>query len=82
MRKNEESHWNKLPYNASVHGYVCAASRADARRVIAEYTGREPSDSELRDYWSECWGRPMDGITPERGLWLQFRDRESPVRVV
>ncbi len=30
--------------------------------------------SEINVYWSKrCWGNPMDGITPERGLWMQDR---------
>lgn len=72
---------NRRP-NLSVKGYVAAYSRADARRVIEEYTGRNPGDTELRDYWQEgSWGNKMSGITPERGLWVSIEDG-APVRVI
>jgi hypothetical protein len=51
---------------------VCAYSRADAIRVIEAYCGRAPSVTELRDYFSPCWGNAMKGIKPERGLWLEW----------
>ena len=75
--------WKDVKFNGTVRGYVAAYSRADARRVIAEYTGSEPSDSYIRDYWS-CghWGNSMKGIEVERGLWLQFGFNGYPVRVV
>jgi hypothetical protein len=38
-------------------------------------------NSEIRDYWSEdCWGRPMDGITPERGAWVFDEDTRTLTR--
>lgn len=78
-----DARWNALPHNRAPHAYVAAYSRADARRVIEEYCGRLPADSELRDYWSEgCWGNSMRDIPPERGLWLQWHHTETPERVV
>lgn len=66
------------------HAYVAAYSRADARRVIAEYKGRTISDNEIKEYWSEgCWGNAMDHVVPERGLWLSNdKDQFDPQRVV
>jgi hypothetical protein len=63
---------------------VAAYSRADAIRVIVEYLGYKPRgmNAELRDYWSECWGHNMEGIKPERGLWVSRDGREIPIRVV
>jgi len=64
------------------HAYVAAYSRADACRVIEEYTGRKFPANEIRDYWSEGrWGNSMDHIVPERGLWLKSSS-SVPVRVV
>lgn len=41
------------------------------------------SISEINIYWSKnCWGRPMDGITPERGVWWQKERSEKPERVI
>ena len=62
--------------------YIAAYSREDARRVCEEATGHKPPVSELRDYFSQCWGNPMEGITPERGLWVQHNFGETPERVV
>lgn len=80
--KRDDPRWHALKFNDCPHAYVAAYSRADARKVIEEYCGRLPPDSELRDYWSAgCWGTAMASITPERGLWIQFDSREKPVRV-
>ena len=65
--------------------YVAAYTRADAGRLLSQAAGAElPAiDREIRDYFSECWGNTMDGITPERGVWVQTGSRISkPVRVV
>jgi hypothetical protein len=80
-KKADDPRWKKLAHNAAPHAYVAAYSRADAARVIAEYTGRTPPDSELREYWSPTWGTAMQGIKPVRGLWLQFDRAKNPVRV-
>lgn len=67
------------PYRGE-SGFVAAYSRADAVRLINEALGwRAVSDSELRDYWSECWGTPMEDITPERGLWIKGRNFSDPI---
>jgi hypothetical protein len=81
--KRDDPRWNGIAISKSIPAYVAAYSRADARKVIAEYCGHEPADSELRDYWAAgCWGSSMDGVVPERGLWLQFDSKQSPVRVI
>lgn len=80
-RKYSDSRWPE-EHHRNVHGYVCAYSRADARRVIEQYCGRLPPDSELKNYWVEgAWGREMEGVTPERGLWLQFDRSQPPAKV-
>lgn len=54
------------------HCYIAAYSRADAGRLYAQAgRGSRGVDAELRDYFSECWGNSMEGIKPERGLWIQ-----------
>ena len=68
--------------------YIAAYSRADAAKVMAEYLGRMPqgADYEIKTFFHEgAWGNSMEGIQPERGMWIQFSDnypRETPVRVV
>lgn len=82
-RKYEDPAWEALRHNAHVHAYVCAASRADARRVIEEYCGRLPPDSELKEYFHEgSWGNDMAGVAHERGLWIRFGDHGKPQRVI
>lgn len=69
---------------------VCAHSMVDLIRVISEYLvsiDESPyhgiTGNEINNYWSECWGRSMDGVEPERGLWIAFEDhREPPTRVL
>lgn len=76
--------WQGIRHNADQHAYIAAYSREDARRVIEEYCGRKPSLTEIRDYFNEgCWGSSMDGVTPERGLWIFIAGKtEKPVRVL
>jgi len=78
----DDPRWTVVAFNQTPSMYVCAYSRADARRVVGEYFARIPSESEAKNSWSGCWGRKMDGIEPERGLWIQFDQSETPVRVV
>lgn len=81
-RKTGDAHWAAIRTNVDVHAYVAAYSRADARRVIEEYSGRDPGDTELKVYWCEgTWGNAMQGVTPERGLWLGFAP-QKPERVL
>lgn len=65
------------------HAFVAAYSIADAQRLVSEYTGRPTSISEIKSYWSKnAWGNAMDGITPERGIWISFGNRgETPTKV-
>jgi hypothetical protein len=64
------------------HAYVAAYSVADACRVIRECSNNGYGvETELRVYWShDAWGTAMNGITPERGLWVQFERNKKPVR--
>jgi hypothetical protein len=86
LRKRGDPLWKDVRFNGEPHGYIAAYSRADAERIIEEYCGQRPPVSLLRDYWHEgTWGIAMDGIVPERGLWLQFnRHVESsvPIKVI
>jgi len=38
---------------------------ADARRVFVECGFHDPGASEIRNYFSQCWGNPMDGVEPD-----------------
>ena len=79
---NKNELWKNRKQKETPHIFVCAHSMADAARVCEQYFAQPPSRNEMKEYWSpNCWGNSMDGITPERGLWIQFRS-EKPVRVV
>jgi hypothetical protein len=79
--KPSDKRWKGSERGAS-HAYVAAYSVADALRVITEYCGHSPGRTEITKYWNEgCWGNSMDGVEPERGMWIAF-ERGEPVRVV
>ena len=81
-RKHNDPLWGDVKGNGYVHGYVAAYSRADARKLIEEYCGHAPSDSEIKNYWAEnAWGNDMQGIEPVRGLWLKFGTAGKPIKV-
>lgn len=63
--------------------YAAAYSRADLRRLIADYCGSDPGDHEIKTYWNDGhWGDVMEGIAPERGLWLlKHASEKIPVRL-
>lgn len=78
-----------LREESGVRVYACAASRAELLRMIAAYQGL-PGPKRLvvgfanlvKTHWSEgFWGRPMDRIEPEPGLWVQWKIGDTPVRV-
>ena len=64
------------------HAYVCAYSRGDAVRAIAEATGYDIiTANEIKIYWAECWGSTMDGIEKERGVWTTQDYNDKPKRI-
>jgi len=70
--------WNGRSYGVigsviDSHINVAAYSRVDVRRLCLEAGLNDPGDTEIKEYWSECWGNSMSGITPERGIWLKTR---------
>jgi len=81
--------WNGRPYKVLdssdycryTHISVAAYSRADARRVCVEAGKNDPGDKEIKEYWNECWGKDMAGITPERGLWVVRGYGNAPERI-
>ena len=70
--------------SSTPHMYIAAYSVKDAEALIEEYVGYKPTGvaREMRVYFAPMWGRIMDGITPERGIWLQFGQGETPVKVI
>jgi hypothetical protein len=66
--------WNGRGRGNGEHLFIGAYSKADACRMLDElYTPFSKSywKREMTTYFVEgCWGNPMEGITPERGVWL------------
>lgn|SRR3990167_477676 len=64
------------------HLYICAYSQKDAVALCNEYFGGGYTLHEARHYWNpECWGNSMEGVSIERGLWIQ-KNNEKPIRVL
>lgn len=79
---NGRGHGRK--YGRDYHFYIAAYSYADAGRLLSQATGIETNwYRELKDYYSKnCWGNPMKGIIPERGLWVcKEAFGEKPIKV-
>jgi hypothetical protein len=82
--------WNGRGVGRKEHLFIGAYSKLDAARMLLEcYVSYHDSVAswtrELTIYFSEgCWGNTMEGITPERGIWLQeneYTDHETLKRI-
>lgn len=63
--------------------YVCAKSRSHAIRLVNEAAGHEAANqSEAKNYWSACWGDPMNGIEQEIGVWTTCETGDKPRRIL
>jgi hypothetical protein len=51
------------------HFYVCATTKKRAVELVTQAGRAFFSMRELNEYWSELWGNPMKGVTPEEGVW-------------
>lgn len=75
-------------YNGSddgrAHLYVAAHSDKDAVELINQCPGRKGMTLYyLRMYFAKgAWGNTMNGIEPERGVWIQERDHEPVERLL
>lgn len=62
--------------------YVAARSAADAVRLLKAAGHDGMTHYELTTYFSRgAWGKPMNGIPRERGVWIQ-RERSAQVERV
>lgn len=70
------------------HLYVCAASKADAVRLLSQAGHVRMSLGDFNTYWSHgCWGISMEGVTQERGVWFTPKNQEhdskfKPIRIL
>jgi hypothetical protein len=78
VRSSNDPTWEDVaPEKSRV--YICAHSRSDAQRLIAEYTGAPAFPNEVRNFFSEEWDYKMKSVERERGIWADFnhKDRDS-----
>jgi hypothetical protein len=65
--------------------FVCAASKADAVRLLVQAGHERMNAREFNEYWSKgCWGVSMEGVARERGVWFtpEGKERDSKFRPV
>lgn len=54
--------------------FVAANSAGEAVRLLRQ-AGRTTTMYEYRTYWNiGAWGNSMNGIEPERGVWVELED--------
>lgn len=76
--------WNGGHYNGKTHYSVAAYSQKQAAELVTK-AGYPTTISELRTYFSPCWGNNMNGITPEVGVWVSnivSNISQKPIKVV
>jgi hypothetical protein len=66
------------------HCYVCATSEKQIVEMFLKIGIHGVTLNEIRVYWSKgCWGNPMDGVTPEIGIWASHDIYdEKPTRLL
>ena len=62
------------------HLYIAAYSQKDAVSLVGQiFPKARFTLHEIQVYFSSCWGNSMEGIKPERGVWVQT-GRDVPER--
>ena len=67
------------------HAYIAAHSIADAARMCEQIVGCRGWVPEIKNYFCKGhWGDKMQGITPERGIWVDLDEygTTKPKRVL
>jgi hypothetical protein len=63
------------------HIYVCAHSKKEVLEMFKEMK-KYLTVSEINNYWlPDCWGRQMEGIVPEVGIWGSQGAGSKPIRI-
>lgn len=79
MAKGKLKFWNGRWFKHQ-HLYIAAYSQADAVAVVTEvFPKARFTLYEIQVYFSNCWGNAMEGVEPERGVWVQT-DSNKPER--
>jgi len=67
----------------SHHIYVAAYSQKQAAELVGQACGLQTVGiSEIREYYSPCWGNPMNGIEPtEPCVYAEKNYTNKPVKI-
>lgn len=63
------------------HLYVAAYSRKHAAHMINLALKSWVTEYEIRKYFSQCWGNPMQGITPTKPCVFASISNEKPIKI-
>ncbi len=63
--------WNGPPPDrmGTLHLHVCAKSQRQAVEMLQRAGFAHMTLHELRAYWSPCWGKVMEDVVREPGVW-------------
>ena len=64
------------------HVYVAAYSEKQAVEIIKEAFNSNTTISEIRNYFSNCWGSPMKGIEPKYPSVYYDEEKGTPPYLV
>ena len=75
--------WNGIGDDGDPDGhlYVCARSRQNAVNLINRVGHRRISLATLDKCSRGCWGKAMEGIAPEPGVWIVRKHGDKPERL-
>lgn len=68
-------------YNAGSF-YVAAYSVKQAAEIISAFSNRYLTSWEINTYYSNCWGTPINGITPNEPCLYGSKRHEKPIRLI
>ena len=65
------------------HINVAAYSQKQAAELVGQVCTMHIPISEIREYYSPCWGNSMDNITASiPGVWVELRHSGNPTRII
>lgn len=85
MKTKKLKIWNGRGYRKynSGHIYVAAYSQKQAVELICKACECYIGVYEIQNYYSNCWGNPMDGIVPtEPCVYASKELRDKPIRIL
>lgn len=56
--------------------YVCATTKKRAVELLSQAGHAFINMREFSGYYSECWGKGMETVTPEEGVWFSTKEED------